>query len=523
MINCVIYCRVSSRDQIEGTSLESQETACRDYAQHHGMAVVKVFVEEGESAKFAQRPQLLSLLEFCKNKSRSIETLIVWKLDRFARNVEDHFAIKATLRRHGVRVVSVTEPLETDANGRLMETILAGFAQFDNDIRSIRSIQGMQARLKEGIFPWKPPLGYLPPKIGKKTKADQPDPGTFDLLRRAWQMLASDAYTLAEVLRLLRTSCVCGANGRPISRQTVGQIFRNDFYAGVLRDPWTGDEYPGRHQPMVTRDEFERVQRNLGMRRPNARFHYRVRPEFPLRGLVRCGSCLQYMTASFAKGRCQYYPYYHCFRARCATRTKNYPLDAVHEEFEQFLADASLPRPMGRAIVDQLQALLANQTATAAAEEQKRREEVRRHERQLQELIVIRADRLISDEEFASQRDRVRQALQEVNSRGVARLSLFDHDLERVVARFADLRETWHATAPGDRQVLGELLLPVGYVFRRIRTAEKGLLINVFNGSRDGDANVVPLAPSNLNTVIEAMHRFLCLGRPDGKSELSAA
>ena len=65
----VIYCRVSSKEQIEGTSLESQEAACREYARAKGIQILKAFVEQGESAKFADRTQLLDLIDFCrKNK-----------------------------------------------------------------------------------------------------------------------------------------------------------------------------------------------------------------------------------------------------------------------------------------------------------------------------------------------------------------------------------------------------------------------------------------------------------------------
>lgn len=173
-MNAVIYCRVSSREQVEGTSLDSQETACREYAHKHNLTVSRVFVEEGESAKFADRTQLLELLDYCRSKAYKVEVLIVWKIDRFARNVEDHYTLKAALRKSGVNVVSVTEPIQSDPNGKLLETILAGFAQFDNDIRAIRSVQGMQQRLRDGIFPWKPPLGYLPPKLGRKTEPDRP-------------------------------------------------------------------------------------------------------------------------------------------------------------------------------------------------------------------------------------------------------------------------------------------------------------------------------------------------------------
>src|ERR1039458_4459401 len=84
-MNAVIYCRVSSKEQIEGTSLGTQEAACRDYAQSKEMRVLKVFVEQGESAKFADRTQLLELIDFSRQSKDKVDTLLVWKIDRFAR------------------------------------------------------------------------------------------------------------------------------------------------------------------------------------------------------------------------------------------------------------------------------------------------------------------------------------------------------------------------------------------------------------------------------------------------------
>ena len=95
-MNGVIYCRVSSKEQIEGTSLESQEAACRDYAKTKNITVLRVFIEQGESAKFADRTQLVELIDFCRTKKGDVQLLIVWKVDRFARNVADHFSVKAT-------------------------------------------------------------------------------------------------------------------------------------------------------------------------------------------------------------------------------------------------------------------------------------------------------------------------------------------------------------------------------------------------------------------------------------------
>src|SRR5712672_1583315 len=159
----VIYCRVSSKEQIEGTSLESQELACREFARNKAIAICEVFVGRGESAKFADRPELLELLDYCRKHKGEVDSLLVWKLDRLARNVTDHFNIKATLLKYGITVFSVTEPIDSKPEGKLLETILAGFAQFDNDVRAMRTVQGMRQKIQDGIFPWGPPYGYKSP------------------------------------------------------------------------------------------------------------------------------------------------------------------------------------------------------------------------------------------------------------------------------------------------------------------------------------------------------------------------
>ena len=86
-MNIVVYCRVSSKEQVDGTSLDSQAVACREFAARKGWTIAETFVEEGESAKFADRTKLLELMNFCKDKRRQIEAMVVWKIDRFARTL----------------------------------------------------------------------------------------------------------------------------------------------------------------------------------------------------------------------------------------------------------------------------------------------------------------------------------------------------------------------------------------------------------------------------------------------------
>ncbi|OGG48696.1 hypothetical protein A3C18_02420 [Candidatus Kaiserbacteria bacterium RIFCSPHIGHO2_02_FULL_54_11b] len=172
----IIYVRVSSDEQVKGTSLDDQEARCLRYCEEQGLEVVKVFREEGASAKSADRKVFLEAIEFCRKNRGTIDAFVVWKVDRFARNREDHFFVRKTLSEYGTMLRSVTEPIGDSPTEKLMETMLAGFAEFDNEIRKQRCTNGMLARIREGIWPWKPPVGYKCANHKKRgEKKNEPD------------------------------------------------------------------------------------------------------------------------------------------------------------------------------------------------------------------------------------------------------------------------------------------------------------------------------------------------------------
>jgi site-specific DNA recombinase len=526
-MNAIVYVRVSSQDQVEGTSLESQEIACREYARRHNLDVSQVFVEQGESAKFADRTQLLALLDYCKVKSNATSALIVWKLDRFARNVEDHFAIKAALRRHGVSVVSVTEPIAQDANGKLMETILAGFAAFDNDVRALRSIQGMQQRLRNGLFPWKPPLGYLPPRLGRKTEPDYPDSRRFEPLKKAWQLFATGAYTKASIVRLLQSWGVLAYRRESVSPQMLDYILRNPYYAGILRDPWTGAEYEGRHVAMVSRQEFARVQELVAIRN-NVQPHHRVNRDFPLRGLVRCPTCEHPLTGAFSRGRRKSYPYYNCFRRDCSTRTRSYAAKAVHDEFTAWLRELSVAAPLCQATLHDVRLVVTAERETTQKATRSIGDSIHVLERQFGELIAMRASKLITDAEFISQRDKLQRQRCTLEAKTDVPQDrwLTDTDERYLIASMQDIYGLWESTPIDFRRRFEELMLPVGYVFQKVRTAERGLLFSVFAPSRDGESNEAALVKPNLNQLMSDISKLLAIVRArhdDGEPEAEAA
>jgi site-specific DNA recombinase len=190
----VIYTRVSTQEQAKGgTSLTAQRKACIEYCEREGYQIAEVFVEEGESAKTADRTQLKQLLKYC-GQQRNIKAVIVHKLDRFARKVQDHQQLSALLATMGVRLRSVTEPIDDTSVGKLMEVMLSGFAQFDNDVRTERTIKGMKERLLDGRWTFPPPLGYKISRDAAGGKTIVPDELSGPLITQAFGEFATGLY-----------------------------------------------------------------------------------------------------------------------------------------------------------------------------------------------------------------------------------------------------------------------------------------------------------------------------------------
>src|SRR5215207_1255063 len=203
MAGAVIYIRVSTKEQTENLSLPTQLRSCEDYCRREGLDVLAQFKEEGESAKTANRTELQKLLTFCRTNKGRVHFVVVFNLTRFARDKYDHFALRSHLQSLGISLRSATEPIDDTSTGKLMEGVLAAFAQFDNDCRSDRTRAGMKAALELGRWVFLAPLGYLnsPRATGKSL---MPDPQGAPLVRRAFEEYATGRFTKQEVLKQAR-------------------------------------------------------------------------------------------------------------------------------------------------------------------------------------------------------------------------------------------------------------------------------------------------------------------------------
>src|SRR5919198_2329524 len=291
MVGAVIYVRVSTKEQTENLSLPTQLRACEEYCRRHGYEIRERFHEQGESAKTTDRSELQNLLKYCRTHKGKVHFVIVYNLTRFAREKYDHFALRAHLKSLGISLRSATEPIDDTSTGKLMEGVLAAFAQFDNDVRSDRTRAGMRAALERGRWAFLAPLGYLnaPRAMGRSLILD---PERAPLVRRTFEDYATGRFTKEQLLKKVRTWGLTNRRGRPLTSQAIGMLLRNQLYAGIVDVPAYGVRSKrGDFEPLISEDLFYRVQAILSGRIPSTTPRKRAHPDFPLRGFVHCQSC----------------------------------------------------------------------------------------------------------------------------------------------------------------------------------------------------------------------------------------
>lgn len=345
-MNCVVYARVSTDRQAEKElSIPAQLQAMRDYARQHGWVIVEEFLEPGASATTTARQELQRMLERVRQSDPKIDVVLVHKLDRVARNLDDHVMIRALLRRSGVRIASVVENVDESVSGQLVENIMASIAQFYSANLGEEAKKGMRMLVQKGGWPHKPPYGYRVVRDGHGKGRIVVDPDKTHGIRSAFERYSSQLWSLNQLrLRLVDEGLLTG-QGRPWSQEMLRQLLMNPFYAGRLR--WKGAEYPGNHEPLVSEQLFQRVQGVLRIRHRDS--GEKGKHHFLLRGFSYCGDCGGKLTA-------EHHPrgsYYRCVKnttKECKAAFSN--VKTAHRNFECLLAELTIPVSLRTALLE---------------------------------------------------------------------------------------------------------------------------------------------------------------------------
>ena len=292
-MRAVIYARYSSSSQRE-ESIEGQVKECAAYAERNGYTIIKTYADRAISGTTDNRPQFQKMIEDSKRKP--FDFIIVWKLDRFARNRYDSAKYKAQLKKLGIKVISATEAISSGADGILLESLLEGMAEWYSEDLKEKVVRGLSINAEK--CKWNGgtlPLGY----IVDDEQHLQPNPETAPFVLETFQMY-DQGRTVTEIRDYLNSKGVTNTKGKPINYGTIQRMLSNRRYIGEysFREIVVPNGIPS----LVPQDLFDRVQERLAK---NSKAPARAKADEPylLTTKLFCGHCGTAMNGESGKSR----------------------------------------------------------------------------------------------------------------------------------------------------------------------------------------------------------------------------
>jgi site-specific DNA recombinase len=384
----LVYARVSTVGQTktdvdgEGFSIAAQKEACLRKAEQLNADVLEVYVDAGESARKADRPQLQAMLERLRDQ-RDADYVIVHKVDRLARNRGDDVEISLSIRQAGAMLVSVTENIDETPSGMLLHGIMSSIAEFYSQNLSAEVIKGTMKKVERGAYPGKAPLGYKnlqDPTTGNKLRWIEIDTDRAAHVTWAFEAYASGDYTIRQLAsaldeRGLRSKSTLKRGERPLEPNSVHKLLQNSFYMG--RFTWSGVEYEGNHEAIVTSETFSTVQaqlkaKNLAGERTKHHEHY-------LKGSISCARCGSRMIFTRNTGRHGgVYDYFACIGRHQKRNDCDLPyvwVADIEEQLERYYQTVKLDEQTADSLYNQIikAATKRNERAHKMATQQRKR------------------------------------------------------------------------------------------------------------------------------------------------------
>lgn len=307
-MNVVIYARFSSHSQTE-QSIEGQLKVCYEYAKTNDYTVICEYIDRAQSGKFDNRIEFQKMI--ADSDKHAFEGVLVYQLDRFARNRYDSAIYKAKLKKNGVRVLSAKENISDDASGILIEGVLESMAEYYSVELAQKIHRGMSINAEKCLSNGSNPgLGF---KVNKSDRTFYVDEGEAAIVREIYERYAS-GETKAEIVKDLQRRKVKTSIGNEFSYTSLTHLLKNKRYIGIYL--YKGNETPGGMPRILDDDLFYRVQEIMNKNK-SAPARTRGKNEYLLTTKLFCGHCKEMMVGYGGTGKTgKQYHYYMCKKAR---------------------------------------------------------------------------------------------------------------------------------------------------------------------------------------------------------------
>lgn len=314
MTNCILWARVSSREQREGYSIDAQQRITREKAKREGWNVVREFVVAESAKRGAERVAFNLMLKWVIANARKhqITIILAHKLDRICRNMRDAVRMQELEDKHGIKLAFIENHFGPGAAGALSFNIMAAVAQYYSDNLRQEVLKGIEERVRQGWTPGLAAYGYMNVPT-QPNQPVQPHPENTKAVRRIFEIYAMGNTTFEQVGEQMQREGFTYRPSQPrFHRTAVSYILNNPYYTGLVR--FRGEFFVGKHEPIINKESFEHCQRLLKKKN-----HRTSKVNLYLAaGMFVCGHCRYGITAERLRrtnkknGAVREYIYYRC-------------------------------------------------------------------------------------------------------------------------------------------------------------------------------------------------------------------
>ena len=408
MNKALLYVRVSSKEQEDGYSLDAQEKLGHEYARRKNLKIERIW-KVSESAWKQERKAFGQMVDFAR-RHKEIEHIIFDVLDRMTRNDFDKLKIHRLIRQHGKSIhFSRSNKIIDRQSGPdeefMFDIEVAVAKKLSNDI-SRKAAMGMLEKAEQGVFPSVAPIGYL---NNRDTHQIDVDPERAPHIQRMFALMATGNYSVAMIRNILTEEGLRSKKGFPVSKNGVGTFINNPVYYGAFR--WNGKMYQGTHEPLVTKELFDKAQAVM-----HGRYHPSLhKRSYAFNNLLCCDACGCKVIGEVKKAR---FTYYHCTFSKGRHQGKWYfPENKLAERLEEPVRKITLSEDIAEWLAEALREAAKDSTRLQIKQMETLKQEYTLAKNRLSRLYDAKFDGELSNDMFKAKETEYNERLLEIRQK----------------------------------------------------------------------------------------------------------